>query len=131
MESLKKEVGKRFRTLRKRAGFVSAESAAEALRVSSTTVYELERGDNWLSPEMLANAAKTFNVPWAAFFESGPLPVRPAKLELFEVVAALKDNEAKALLPGFKEALSALRGHESELEPGQNANESPQEQDSG
>lgn len=50
--ALKKEIGARVRELRKRAGFSNADSAAADLGVSATTLYELERGENWLSPEL-------------------------------------------------------------------------------
>lgn len=75
---IKKRVGERFRELRERAGFGSARAAADALGVSANTVGELERGENWLSPEIAARAVVAFNVPFSALFgDQRPLPPTP------------------------------------------------------
>jgi transcriptional regulator with XRE-family HTH domain len=87
VESIKKTVGHRCRELRKRAGFVSAESAAEALAVSPTTVYELERGDNWISPEMLTKMASAYRADPATFFTNGPVIVEPTPEEALRVLS--------------------------------------------
>lgn len=86
VETIKKLVGNRFRSLRKRAGFVSAEAAAEALGVHPNSVYELERGDNWISPEMLNKAIDVFQVPAPHFFGDQE-PIRPTPSEALDVLA--------------------------------------------
>lgn len=82
METTKQKVGKRVRELRKARGFRSAEDLAAALDMHATSVYELERGDNWISPEMLEKLATTLKAPPSAFFEAGA----PASTETRESI---------------------------------------------
>ena len=83
---IKKKIGERFRQIRERAGHSSARSAADALGVSANTVGELERGENWLSPEIIARAIVAFNVPMTAFFGDQE-PISPTPQEALAVIA--------------------------------------------
>lgn len=53
MEKLKKSVGIRARKARERLGYKNRESFAEILGVHSNTVGFLERGETWISPDLL------------------------------------------------------------------------------
>ena len=98
LESIKKKVGERVRDLRKAAGFRSAESLAEALKMSATSVYELERGSNWISPEMLQGLCAVFNVPASAFFtDQSYVPPKPTLQEALAII-----QEAASELESFR-----------------------------
>lgn len=90
METTKQRVGRRVREIRKKAGYRSAEALAEALEVHPNSVYDLERGDSWISPEMLEKLSAHFKVPDAAFFgEEGEVVqvIEPSAAELAELAA--------------------------------------------
>lgn len=100
VSNLKIQIGKRARELRKRAGFSSADSAAEAMEVSNTAVYELERGDNWVSPEMIVLMQKHYQVKNpAAFFSSDPIQISATKEEALEIIAKALEKPTLSAVP--------------------------------
>jgi plasmid maintenance system antidote protein VapI len=62
ISAFKKRVGDRLRSLRISAGFGSAGEAAEAIGVHPNSIYELERGENFLSPEMVVRLSAAYKV---------------------------------------------------------------------
>jgi transcriptional regulator with XRE-family HTH domain len=62
IEALKKGVGVTAERLRIRAGFDSVPKAAAAMGVQKTTLYDLEKGDNFLSPEMAIKLSAAYGV---------------------------------------------------------------------
>jgi transcriptional regulator with XRE-family HTH domain len=77
IDQLKKAVGLRARDLRKKAGFSSVEKACKPLGpldLSPTGLYELERGDNFLSPEMV--------IRLCAAYKAQPSELLPAESDL-------------------------------------------------
>jgi transcriptional regulator with XRE-family HTH domain len=119
MESIKKAVGERVREARKKAGFTSADALAERMKISATSVYEIERGENWISPEMLKNLCLALKVePWV-FFSDAP-PASPTLESLTAIIAAQEKRiqelesaeppvKEKNLLTGFDSNKSAAR----------------------
>ena len=85
-EKLKRAVGERVRLARKRAGFSSAEAAAEAIGMSFTALYELERGKSWLSPEMAIALSSRLEVPVASFFPDYAEKITPTPEEALDVL---------------------------------------------
>lgn len=86
------------------------------MEVSPTAVYELERGDNWISPEMLTLAANAFRASPEAFFGDGS-PLAPTPQEALEVIARelekrpTRDPMAERLAklgPDARQAVEAL-----------------------
>lgn len=68
METIEEQVGALVRAARKRAGYRSVEALAEVLKVHPNTVAGLERGEHWISPDMLPRLSEALGVPPAAFF---------------------------------------------------------------
>jgi transcriptional regulator with XRE-family HTH domain len=81
VETIRKQVGTRLRELRKRAGFRAVEPFAELLKVHPNTVYDLERGTHWLSPEMAEKYVSALHVPLGTLVAEGPLHVEPTTEE--------------------------------------------------
>lgn len=93
---LKDIVGAHIRELRKKAGYRTLEAFAEALDVHPNSVGELERGANWISPEMLHKMIKLFNLPPAAFFPGGERLAKGAPLQALDGIReALIDQERR------------------------------------
>lgn len=89
----KKEVGRRARDAREQAGFSSADSAAKAMGVSATAVYELERGHSWISAEMIYLAAKYYRVTPASLMPDGQEPTPEQALRVLQdYVGRTKQN---------------------------------------
>lgn len=101
-ELLKKEVGKRVREARKSAGFSNADSAAADLEVSATTLYELERGENWLSPEVAVRIHERWGIPPTRLFGE-PSQSLPNPQQALEVLANLVNSKPPAALPGTED----------------------------
>ena len=79
LEPLKKATGAHIRTLRKAHGYKTVEDFAEALDVHPNSVGELERGANWISPEMLEKMVALMDLSPAAFFpESDEIKAAPS-----------------------------------------------------
>jgi transcriptional regulator with XRE-family HTH domain len=113
LESLKKQVGARIRELRKAAGYKSVDEVAAKVGVSNTTIYELERGENWISPDMAESLAVAFSCSVPAFFDNVGTPRAPAKsakLLLFELIAAMNEAEANEILLFAKDFKAAGAG---------------------
>jgi transcriptional regulator with XRE-family HTH domain len=102
LENIKKALGARVRELRKMSGYRSVEDLADRVGVSTTTIYELERGENWISPEMAQSLAAALQCPVSAFFDRVDESAKPAKLRLFELIATLDESKAKDLLPSLE-----------------------------
>jgi transcriptional regulator with XRE-family HTH domain len=124
VDSIKKVLGNRIRELRKSRG-ISAETLAERLEVHANTVYTLERGQTWVSAELLDRLSSAFSVNVAFLFadvpESSPTPQQAVEVlrdalegppltsiqrEILGVIGAL--DEAKA-----RQWLSAIRLEQS------------------
>lgn len=103
--ALKKQVGSRARELRKQAGFSSAEAAAEAMGVHSNTVAGLERGDIWISPEMVMKMRDCYKFDEPALLFSISTPkASPTPQEALEVLAkAISMKPSAAALPGTED----------------------------
>lgn len=91
---LKKVVGSKAKELRKRAGFKNAEDAAAQVGFSSNSIYELERGENWISQEMLTRLSVTYQAQPSEFFPGSTDP----KLELLELIPKLNKHAAASIL---------------------------------
>lgn len=104
LETIKKQIGARFRLLRLKAGYKSADAFAQRMEVSANTVYELERGENWISPDILERAAKVTGFPLSLFFGE-PAVMEPTPQEALAVLARLVDAPAR---PPAKAALVDL-----------------------
>lgn len=87
LETIKKKVGRRIRDLRLRAGIKSADGLAERMEVSATSIYELERGENWVSPEMLQKLSAFFHVGPEVFFSEKAGIIEPTPEEALAVLA--------------------------------------------
>lgn len=120
MDILKKIVGGHIREYRRKAGYKTVEAFAEALDVHPNSVGELERGANWVSPEMLEKLMTLFGAPPAAFFPGSNRAVKPTPEEALEVLREAlteKPKEAENLTPArlrLLELIGAL--NEAELE---------------
>lgn len=82
-----------MRKLRKMRGYRSADDLAERMKTSATSVYELERGENWISPDMLEKLCETLDYPEAAFFpgfDKKPLTPEDHLKALSEFVISVK-----------------------------------------
>lgn len=55
------------------------------MKISATSVYELERGDNWISPEMLMRLCAVLDVNAGVFFDDEP-PAPPTVTALTKVI---------------------------------------------
>lgn len=97
VSELKKLVGIRLREYRKRAGFKSVEQAAEAMGVHATSVYEVERGENWLSPEMGLRMMAIYHLPNLSFVFGDPATnLRPTPQEAIAVLGELVKQSVAA-----------------------------------
>lgn len=93
-DRLKKIVGSKAKQLRKMAGFKNAEAAADAVGFSSNSIYELERGENWISQEMLIRLCSVYRANPADFFPGAEDP----RLELLRLVPYLSKHAAASVL---------------------------------
>lgn len=113
---IKKAVGIRARELRLMAALKNAESAAAKIGVSANSVYEVERGENWLSPEMLLKMSAAYGACPASFFPGGEAEsitqgtrrrILIEAVESGEVVSASKHNDEIAQERGHITALAS------------------------
>lgn len=95
--------------LRKARGFKSREAFAEAAGIPFPTYREIESGNSWPERKNLLLIAAALGVPETQFFRD-PKDTS-AKLELFEVVAALDELKAQALLPFAKHIAATAIGN--------------------
>lgn len=116
LKSIKKALGKRVRELRKAAGYKSVGDLAEEVGVSPTSIYELERGENWVSPEMVGALAVALRCPVSALFQGVGSETKPAKLALFEFIATLDDFEAEDVLAALQPFMPQKGGSPESLE---------------
>lgn len=84
-ETFRESFGRRLRAARERAGF-TADSLASALKVHRNTVYQLERGDQWISSELLEKIGDIFNVSPATLFTDDVVKIEPSPQEALEVL---------------------------------------------
>ncbi len=91
LDTLKKLVGIHIRELRKKHGFRTVEAFAEALQVHPNSVGELERGANWLSPEMLEKMVCLLKKPPSYFYPG-------EDSELMTLIGDLDQSEQDGLL---------------------------------
>lgn len=111
VDSTKKKVGSRVRELRKRNS-MSAERLAEELGMHANSVYVLERGEGWISPEMLDALTKRFSVDPGYFFANNPAAkVPPTVEEALEVLreATRAPKPAPAAPTEFADVVEALK----------------------
>lgn len=107
-KALKRAVGERARQLRKDAKFSSAEAAAEAAGLHPASIGQLERGENFLSPETLVVLSSVYNCDPAAFFPGSPITYDQAVQVIIQhspsrvraKQALLVDAQEKSLAPG-------------------------------
>lgn len=98
VEISKKTVGERVRALRVAAGFRSADALAEAIGVHPNTVYELERGINWISPEMLVKLAPVLKASPPDFFKLDDSPLAPAVREIASTFARMNQFQRDSVI---------------------------------
>lgn len=104
---LKKEVGSRVRSARKSVGFTGADTAAAALGVSPTALYEIEQGKTWLSAEMAARIQTFWKVPLASLFAMEA--IKPSPAEALEVLREVVEGR------GERTELESLRAENEKL----------------
>lgn len=76
MDTFNRQFGERLKALRKEAGYKSAESLSEALGVHPNTVYCIERGEQWIGPELLLKVASVLHRSVSDLFDfEGPSPL--------------------------------------------------------
>jgi transcriptional regulator with XRE-family HTH domain len=106
--SLKRAVGERARALRERAGLLKASQAADQLGLKSdSALYDLEKGRNFVGPEMLLKLAALYGVSPAEFFPgekpaedaSGPSPDRA---DLLAMIRNADESQLAMLLAVVK-----------------------------
>lgn len=91
-ETLKRAVGARIRMLRVRAGFSSIEAAAEAMGVHPNSVGDVERGANFISPEMTVRMIETYRLGDGAPLLGGSTALTPTWREALDVIARELDQ---------------------------------------
>jgi transcriptional regulator with XRE-family HTH domain len=111
VEEIKKKVGERVRDARRQKGIRSADRLAEILGVSPTTMYELERGENWLSAEMLMRLSEVLEVKPSFFYDfdapTGNVPppkkpqISPEILQKLEALTPAQMKAVEALIRGL------------------------------
>jgi transcriptional regulator with XRE-family HTH domain len=97
VDNIKKTVGSLVRDHRRRAGYNSVEALAEVLGVHPNTVGELERGTNWISPELLPKLADVLKVSPAEFFPGAQPEL--LRLELIALLASGDKDKMSSVLP--------------------------------
>lgn len=71
-----------MRSFREKAG-LSADSLASALKVHRNTIYQLERGEQWISSELLEKIAETLRIgPERLFTDAEPRMSAPEALKV-------------------------------------------------
>lgn len=98
VETIKQKLGAHLKALRKKHGFNAAEDLAEEFGVTAKSVYEIERGENWLSADMAERYIKVLGVPLPELFgDPQPPTLEQAKVMVFGVVnerlQALKEEQ--------------------------------------
>lgn len=94
-----------MREARKRAGFRSVEALAEVLKVHPNTVAGLERGEHWISPELLPKLAEHLKIPPAALFPgyapdavSTEVATSLLRLKIIGALAELDERQLRGIL---------------------------------
>lgn len=98
MGNINKTLGLRLRGYRKRAGYPSAEDFAEALGVHHNTVYCLERGEQWISPELLDRIATLLDFEPGYLFSDMKEPPKPSLKEAISVISELLEKLGPTLI---------------------------------
>lgn len=86
MDNLKKSVGRRLRLLRAKRR-LTREIVAGYAGIDPTNLYRIEKGQQWVGPEVLANLAIGFNVSPAVFFTDDIVVISPTPQEALEVLS--------------------------------------------
>lgn len=90
--------GKRIRSLREKNN-LTLEEAAKQLNMTWSSLGKYERGERKVTPELLEQIAKTYNVPLSYFFgEEGEVPEELKKVGV-EWVTFVEEMEEKELTP--------------------------------
>ena len=82
MSTLKEEFGRRVRQKRKEAG-LSQEQLAEKANLSANYIGRIERGDKWVSPDVLDRLSRVLRVQVVEFFKFED-PKRATEINAFE-----------------------------------------------
>lgn len=85
---MKKDVGRRLREARERAGFKSAEAFAAHIKAHPNSVYKVERGKQWIGPEMLEKISGGLKESPAILFDDAIPMLVPTDKELLDILAA-------------------------------------------
>lgn len=96
---MKKMVGEHIREIRKSLGYKTIDAWAEALQVHPNTVGEVERGANWVSPELLEKMISVTGFGASNFFPPSASKAAPR-------LARSDENE---LLSKFEALFRAVR----------------------
>jgi len=85
MANVKVKLGARIKEFRDRAG-MTAETMADLIKVHPNTIYSIERGKNWVSPEMLDKICHILRVTPDVLFADLPARVEPNLDEAFALI---------------------------------------------
>lgn len=117
----KPSFGELAKAARERLRLTRPEVAKRA-RTTATTIYRYETNRQVPREDAFLRLARALDQP-ASYFGGSSLAEKSAKLELFEAVARLNEDQAKRLLPMANEILTAppdnvsLGSEESESDP--------------
>lgn len=128
METLKQSFGRRFRALRESRGH-SREFLAQNVKLEPTSIFRVEKGEQWIAPEKLDAAAKFYGVSPAVFFTDDIVKIEPTPEEALDVLSKAlfaKPAHSTAEIDDFSEeeramleqAIIAIRETRSLREPG-------------
>lgn len=91
---INKSFGKRLRKLREDRG-LTREKLAEGISVTSTSIYNIENGDQWVSPGTLEKLSAFLNVSPAVFFTDDVVKVEPTPQEALVVISEALNSKDK------------------------------------
>ena len=107
MSSIKQEFGQQVRKLRKAAG-LSQEQLAEKTNLSVNFIGRVERGESWISPEVLEGLQQALDVKAASLFvvsEESPEYDRAASEHELAAIRKLLKGQSAADLRRVREIL--------------------------
>lgn len=102
METLKQSFGRRFRALRESRGH-TREFLAQNVKLEPTSIFRVEKGEQWIAPEKLEATAKFYGVSPAAFFTDDVVKIEPTPQEALEVLAKAISAKPAVLMPGTED----------------------------
>lgn len=83
---IKQSFGRRLRALRE-ARSLTREKLAEGISTTSTSIYNIEHGLQWVKPAMLGKLSLYFKVSPAVFFTDDVVKIQPTPEEALAIIA--------------------------------------------